>query len=236
MEGEDFFLEPIGGVTHIPIEDLILQTELRVAAAKGYNSYLCPCRSCHGGRRYHTDTIQQHLRNYGRDYFLNPLMLGGDLPGGFLEEGVWVDGIGEVLHGWNGRRRAHSGNSVDVSLDPKHDIQQQVYDAFAEGDHLRVETEHGGDVAEEDDIVADITAQLEKLDKLSAQASWSVYRDSSVSIVSATIVLINMSVIHGVSNAFMVYQMHSWCIKCIHGVSNAFMVSQMRSWTNCSST
>jgi hypothetical protein len=142
------------------------------------------------------------LRNYGRDYFLNHSILGGDLPGGFLEEGVWVDGTGKVLHGWNGRRHARSGNSVDASLDPEHNIQQQVYDAFAEDDRLRAEIEHGGDVTEDDDNVADITTQLEKLDKLSAQASRSVYQDSSISIVSAIIVLINMSVIHGVSNAF----------------------------------
>jgi hypothetical protein len=58
MEGEDFFLELVGGVTHIPIDDLILQTELKSTASKGYNSYLCPCRGCHGGRRYHIDTIQ----------------------------------------------------------------------------------------------------------------------------------------------------------------------------------
>jgi hypothetical protein len=101
MEDEEIFRDPVGEVRHTPLEHIILQTKVTVAAARGYDSYLCPCRNCHGGRRYHIDRIQQHLRYYGRDYYLDHSMVGGDPPGGFPPEGVWVDETGQVLHGWN---------------------------------------------------------------------------------------------------------------------------------------
>jgi hypothetical protein len=105
MEGEDFFLKPISGINHIPVEDLILQTELRVAAARRYEPYLFPFRTCHSGHRYHMHSIEQHLRKYIRDYYLNHLMVGGNPPKGFLVE--------EVVHGWNERHHARSENLVD---------------------------------------------------------------------------------------------------------------------------
>jgi hypothetical protein len=52
--------------------------------------------------------------------------------------------------------------------------------------------------AEEDDF----EESMEKLDEMYQQASQVVYTEKTVSIVSAVIVIINMAVIHGVSNSY----------------------------------
>jgi hypothetical protein len=61
------------------MEELIQETEFRVAYEKGYDSYLCPCRCCHGGHRYSLQTIRMHLRLNKRDEMLNFSMLGETL-------------------------------------------------------------------------------------------------------------------------------------------------------------
>jgi hypothetical protein len=69
------------------------------------------------------------------------------------------------------------------------------------GDRLREETPHVfEDVAEEDDEGEDV--DLEHLDDLYKEGTHLVYGGSEVSTISATIVLINMAVIHGVSNVY----------------------------------
>jgi hypothetical protein len=74
--------------------------------------------------------------------------------------------------------------------------------AFIEGDRKIAEIDYVHEIIEDKNNAEEIKGQLEKLDELSAQASRSIYGGNSVSIVFATIVLINMAVIHGVSNAF----------------------------------
>ena len=71
------------GWRHISQAELILQTEMTVAAAKQYTSYLCPCQKCHGGRMYSTQSIIAHFRQYGRDIHLDHSMVGGDPPEGY---------------------------------------------------------------------------------------------------------------------------------------------------------
>ena len=75
---------------HIPVHDLILQRELEVCEEKNLDSYLYPCRMCHGGHRYVVRTIQMHLRDYLRDPFLMHSMVGGDPEGGYPEGGIWI--------------------------------------------------------------------------------------------------------------------------------------------------
>jgi hypothetical protein len=58
------------------------------------------------------------------------------------------------------------------------------------------------DDADENDFDNDVTEDLEDLDDLYKEGTRPVYRGSSVSTISTTIFLINMAVIHGVSNAY----------------------------------
>jgi hypothetical protein len=88
-------------------------------------------------------------------------------------------------------------------LDPFHDVQRQLFDAFDVGDRLREDTPHRTENPHVDDFEADhISDKLEHLEELYVHASRPLYTGLNVSIISATIVLINMAVIHGVSNAY----------------------------------
>jgi len=63
---------------HIPIGDLILATELRVAIEQNIKMYRCPCRNCHGGRRKSIEIIRKHHASVERDPFLAKSIIGGD--------------------------------------------------------------------------------------------------------------------------------------------------------------
>jgi hypothetical protein len=84
-------------------------------------------------------------------------------------------------------------------LDPFHYVQQQMFDAFDVGDRLR---EGSGSASENAAYEDDSAEDMDKLEEMYRQASQPVYGGKNVSIVSAIIVIINMSVIHGVSNVF----------------------------------
>jgi hypothetical protein len=73
---------------HVSMEDLILETELRVAREKEIDLFRCPCRKCHGGHKYSVETIRTHLRLHTQDIHLTYSMVGGDPDGGFPEEGI----------------------------------------------------------------------------------------------------------------------------------------------------
>jgi hypothetical protein len=66
------------GYHHIPVEDLILDHELRVAKRKNYDSYKCPCANYKGGIRKPIGTIRQHLRDVPQDRYLYHSMIGED--------------------------------------------------------------------------------------------------------------------------------------------------------------
>ena len=91
----------------------------------------------------------------------------------------------------------------DPPLDQEHDLQRHVYDAFCEGDQLMSETKHADDDSDQEESEDDLTQKLDELEELSKRASKPVYEGSSTSILSATIILVNMAVIHGVTNAYM---------------------------------
>jgi hypothetical protein len=102
---------------------MIQETEFRVANEKGYNSYLCPCRSCHGGHRYSLQTIRAHLRLNKRDEMLNFSMVGGDPPGGYPRDGVCVNaGDDEFVDAQNVFDDEYEGTQYAKHLDPCHDV------------------------------------------------------------------------------------------------------------------
>jgi hypothetical protein len=79
-----------------------------------------------------------------------------------------------------------------------------VRDAFGEGDQLHdatSEAEIHNDV--EDVDVDEYSTRLDLLDELSRQATRPLYDGINASIVSATIVLINMAVVHNVPNEYL---------------------------------
>jgi hypothetical protein len=164
---------------------MILQAELRFCNDNGVTSFQCPCRNCHGGLRYTIQIIRQHLRQNFRDPFLMRCMVGPDLDGGWPIEGIWMNDCGDRVS------RSHDINVPEEStgapdqLDPYHDVQQQMFDAFDTGDRLREDNSTGSDnAAFEDDDAEDI----DKLEELYRQASQPVYEGKHVSIVSAIIV------------------------------------------------
>ena len=203
MEEEGFVRQPEGAHRrHIPMVDLIVRREREIAGEQNLTSYPCPCRKCHGGHRRTVKTIDNHRDKYGRDPHLTYSILGGDPPGGFPPQGVWVDNNREEEDEENYFDDAVSVYSKEI--DPYHDVQQQMRDAFAEGDRLRAETAQA-EVrdAVEDVEVDELSAQLELLDELSRQATRPLYDGKKVSIISATIVLVNMAVVHSVPNEYL---------------------------------
>jgi hypothetical protein len=89
------------------------------------------------------------------------------------------------------------------NLDPFHNIQQQLFDTFDLVDRLCEETPHVFKNAADDEFdCEDVTDDMENLESLYRDGTHLVYDGTNVSIISATIVLINMAVIHGVSNAY----------------------------------
>jgi hypothetical protein len=188
---------------YIRMEDMIQETEFRVAYERGYDSYLSPCRSCHGGRRYSLQTIKTHLRVNGRDEMLNFSMLGGDPPQGYPREGIHVHGQDKVIEDRNVFDDGVPGNEYAEQLDPFHDVQRNLFDAFDVGDRIREETPHREDVCDGQEAEYDLLSEkLELLEELYVHASKQLYAGLNISVISATIVIINMAVIHGVSNAY----------------------------------
>ena len=99
---------------------------------------------------------------------------------------------------------ADSISACSEEMDPYHDVQQQVQDAFGEGDQLSEQTTEAEIHDDVDDVQADdLSAQLDLLDEMSRQATRPLYEGLKVSIISATIVLVNMAVVHNVPNEYL---------------------------------
>jgi hypothetical protein len=205
MVEEDFYRRPDDGRgRHIPVEDLIVRSDQEIPAKQRLTSYLCPCTRCHGGQRKTLKTIEIHREKYGRDEHLTFSILGGDPPGGFPLDGIWVDDNRYFDDNENVFDDAESGSLYSEEMDPYHDVQKHVRDAFGEGDRLREVTTE----AEVHDTVEDVDAyeysdRLDLLDELSRQASHPLYDGINVSIVSATIVLVNMTVVYSILNEYL---------------------------------
>jgi hypothetical protein len=134
---------------------------------------------------------------------LNFLMLGGDPPAGYPSEGIYVDGEDEFVDARTVFDDEDGGIENGQHLDPFHDVQRQLFDAFDVGDRIHKDTPHGEDGTHCEDMEGDdISGNLERLEDLYKTASRAVYSGVNISVISATIVLVNMAVIHGVSNAY----------------------------------
>ena len=205
MEAEAFFRQPEdANRRHIPMVDLIVRREREIASDQNLTSYPCPCNKCHGGHRRTLKTIENHREKYGRDEHLTYSILGGDPPGGFPTRGIWVDDNREEEDEENFFDDAVSGSLFSEEMDAYHDVQQQVRDAFGERDRLRAETTEVEVQDTVDDEQADeLSAQLDLLDQMSRQATRPLYDGMKVSIISATIVLVNMAVVHSVPNEYL---------------------------------
>lgn len=200
---------------HIPLADLILQTELRVATMQNITAYHCPCRNCHGGRRQRIGIIREHHASVGRDPFLTKSIIGGDPPNGYPAEGIWVEDIAydndvvedgptlaadDVVEDVVEDVPGHDHNTADATpLDEYHDVQRQVMDALDRGDALHRDAEGQPNVVDNDDFDSDT---VDGLQRLYEEATTPLYPGSKTSVISATIVLMNMCVVFGVSNTF----------------------------------
>jgi hypothetical protein len=65
-----------------------------------------------------------HREKYGQDEHLMFSMLGGDPPGGFPIEGIWLDDNGDLDDEENVFDDAESGSLYSEELDTYYDVQQ----------------------------------------------------------------------------------------------------------------
>jgi hypothetical protein len=172
---------------------------------------------------------QEHLKRFGRDPFLMHSMVGGDPPDGYPSGGIWVHDGREYDMETNVFDDADIGTEYRDHLDPFHDIQQQLFDTFDLGDRLRENTPHiFEDDRDAEDIHDENTDDLADLDALYREGTESVYSGSSKSIISATIVITNMAVIHGMSNAYIDELLKYLTTVLLPGVISFLRVTMMR--------
>jgi hypothetical protein len=155
--------------------------------------------------------IRQHHAAVGRDPFLKKSLLGGDPLEGYPPLGIWVedvacdnDAVEDTLQ--NGAGQHVEADNVLGSedngpplLDEFHEVERQVLEVLDRGDALHEEA--GGDgqphVENEEDV-----DDLDELDGLYREATTPLYPTSKMSVVSATIIIMNMCSVFRVSNTF----------------------------------
>jgi hypothetical protein len=64
-------------------------------------------------------------------------MVGEEPPYGFLVEGIWVEDSGEYVILRPTSDGVDCGSTDNDYLDPFHDVQRQLFDAFDVGDRIR---------------------------------------------------------------------------------------------------
>lgn len=84
-------------------------------------------------------------------------------------------------------------------LDEFHEVQRQLMEALDRGDALHEKAEASEEIGDEDDGANDI---VDGLEELYTQATTAIYPGSRTSIVSATIIIMNMCTVFHVSNKF----------------------------------
>ena len=107
---------------HIPQVDLIVQREKEVANEQRLSAYFCSCKKCHGGRRQTLRSVDIHRERYGRDEHLMFSMLGGDPPGGYPRDRIWVGNNKDVDDEENVFDDAEGESLYDEQMDPYHDV------------------------------------------------------------------------------------------------------------------
>jgi hypothetical protein len=208
---------------HIPLGDLILQTELRVATELNLKKYPCPCKNCHGAQRRKIDVIRKHHNEVGRDDFLTKSMIGGDNVDGYPPNGIWVEDLAydddiidaeanvedvnvPIEDNLGGPHVAHDNVGAvhpesDPTLDAQHNVQRQLLQALDRGDAIHTEAMAADNPV--DDVEVDISSDcVDDMERLFEHATTAVYSGATSSILSATIIIMNMCVVFRVSNKF----------------------------------
>jgi hypothetical protein len=165
--GEEFD-SGMDNLRHIPVEDLILDHELRVASEKNYTAFKCPCINCEGGIRKPIAIIRQHLCTVPQDPYLYHSMVGEDPPNGFPVQGIWIRGPGigrdtsatPTHPGWD---QTDLDPPMNKFLDLEHDIQQQVFDSLQRADELLEESMLNTETTKEFEVEVSSMIELEKL-------------------------------------------------------------------------
>jgi len=143
-------------------------------------------------------------------------IIGGDPPIGYPEDEIWVEDIAydndvilrsilDIDAAEADFPHLHHENSstteqnVEPQLDEYHDVQRQVMEALDQSDELHLEGTEYVDVPEDDDVFVDTMNGLEDLYR---QATTPLYAGLKSSVVSATIIILNMCTVFKVSNRF----------------------------------
>lgn len=140
-------------------------------------------------------------------------MIGGDPPGGYPEHGAWY----YIDEEWTADNEG--GNEEDFEVFPPedtdaqinghHHVQQQFQDALQTAEELQEMTRDAENIANDDEHTPESTDYtIEALELLSAQASRPLYPRSSVSLISAVVVLMTLCTTYGVSNDFVTELLH----------------------------
>ena len=150
------FADDRRALRHIPLADLILQTELRVAMEQNIGAFRCPCKDCHGGLRKLIHIIRAHLQSVRREPFLRTSMIGGDPSDHYPPHDIWVEDIpydNDNIVNVDPRNVSNDGvpdflphvqgdepyGGAETPLDEYHDVQRQVLEALERGDSLHRE-------------------------------------------------------------------------------------------------
>jgi hypothetical protein len=192
---------------NVPVGDMILHTELRVATENNVHTFRCPCKDCKGGRRKSIQVIRQHHAAVGRDPFLQKSLLGGDPLEGYPPGGIWVEDVrcdGDVVENISPDTLpehvdADGDGHLPPLLDEFHEVERQVLEALGRADALHEEAEADGSLHVENGEELDIE---DEMDGLYIEATTPLFPSSKTSVVSATIILMNMCSVFRVSNTF----------------------------------
>ena len=155
----------------------------------------------------------RHLNSYGRDKFLNRSMIGGDPPGGYPEHGAWYysdeEWTTETEGGNEEDFERFPSEDTDAQINGHHHVQQQFQDALRTAEELQEMTREAENIANDDEHPPELPDYtIEALELLSTQASRPLYPGSSVSLISAVVVLMTLCTTHGVSNDFVTELLH----------------------------
>ena len=195
----------------MPVEDIILHTELRVATDNNVCAFRCPCKDCKGGRRKTIQVIRQHHDAVSCDPFLQKSLLGSDPLEGYPASGMWVEDIAcdnyvvedipnNTSHKHLGGDNAGGGEEhAPPFLDEFHEVERQVLEGLRRGDALHEEADSERTMHVENEEDNDI---VDEMDGLYKEAITPVYAGFKMSVVSATIIIMNMCSIFRVSNTF----------------------------------
>ena len=150
--------------------------------------------------------IREYHRRVGQDPFLNRSLLEGDPLQGYPVEGIWIEDVAfddDVIelvqddnnvdiHPMQEDRKKSDEDNTDVPphLDEYHEVHRQVMEALARGDALHKEAKAPPDSNDQDD--EGVEESLDGLEDLYTDTMTPVFPGSRTSIVSATIIIMNM--------------------------------------------